>query len=217
MLGVRMQHAGCAYSAGGAAFRCVGILIGVASMSEERIQIKRYPNRRFYDCDASKYITLEDIEKLVRGGGKVEIRESQSGKEITRSVLTRIILERQPDKMLLFPIDMLHFILRANDVSTGFLRDYFQHSLTYLEYLSHHSSASSTFARPMHWVKAWLDSMTSQQSEDGEEIDGAGENDLGQSDESESENKNNEDKALRLARRVEQLERRIVQLESQED
>ncbi|MEO2047937.1 MAG: polyhydroxyalkanoate synthesis regulator DNA-binding domain-containing protein [Pirellulales bacterium] len=197
-------------------------------MPEERIQIKRYPNRRFYDGNASKYISLEDIDKLVRSGRKVEIRESQSGKEITRSVLTRIILERQPDKMLLFPIDMLHFILRANDVSTGFLRDYFQHSLTYLDYLSRHSSASSTFARPMHWVKAWLDSMTSQQSEDGEhpseEVEGAGEIDLGQSDEPETESKSepevehkSEDKALRLARRVEQLERRIGQLESQED
>ena len=121
-------------------------------MSAERVQIKRYPNRRFYDRNASKYISLEEIEKLVRSGRKVEIRDSQSGEEITRSVLTRIILERQPDKMLLFPTDMLHFILRANEASTGFLRDYFQHSLTYLDYLSRHGSAASTLARPMHWV-----------------------------------------------------------------
>jgi len=172
-------------------------------MSEERVQIKRYPNRRFYDRSASKYISLEDIEKLVRSGRKVEIRDSQTGEEITRSVLTRIILERQPDKMLLFPIDMLHFILRANDVSTGFLRDYFQHSLTYLDYLSRHSSAASTFARPMHWVKAWLDSIVPQESgSDGQQPEGEDEN---------------EDEALRLARRVEQLESRIQQLEAQED
>lgn len=188
-------------------------------MLEERIQIKRYPNRRFYDCNASKYVSLEDIDKLVQSGRRVEIRESQSGKEITRSVLTRILLERQPDKMLLFPIDMLHFILRANDVSTGFLRDYFQHSLTYLDYLSRHSSASSALARPMHWVKAWLDSMTSQRSENGEEIDRSGEVDSSQSDEREAESmsEDKEDKALKLARRIEQLERRIGQLETQED
>jgi polyhydroxyalkanoate synthesis repressor PhaR len=170
-------------------------------MSEEIIQIKRYPNRRFYDRNASKYISQEAIEELVRSGHKVEIRDSQAGTDITRSVLTRIILERQPDKMLLFPTDMLHFILRANEVSTGFLRDYFQHSLTYLDYLSRHSSATSKLARPMHWAKAWLDSIAPQQHENEappqEELD------------------EKEDEAFRLARRVEELEKRIQQLESQ--
>ncbi len=172
-------------------------------MAEELVHIKRYPNRRFYDLSASKYISQEDIEKLILEGRKVEIRDSQTGKEITRSVLTRIILERQPDKMLLFPTDMLHFILRANDVSTGFLRDYFQHSVTYLDYLSRHSSAASTLAQPMHWVKAWLDGMRPQQTESDEQPP-AGED-------------ADEDEASRLARRVEQLEARLQQLEAQEE
>ncbi|MCG8449360.1 MAG: polyhydroxyalkanoate synthesis regulator DNA-binding domain-containing protein [Pirellulales bacterium] len=172
-------------------------------MPEEIVHIKRYPNRRFYDRSASKYISLEEIESLVHRGKKVEIRDSQTGEEITRSVLTRIILERQPDKMLLFPTDMLHFILQANEVSTSFLRDYFQHSLTYLEYLSRHGSAASTFARPMHWAKAWLDGIAPQKSQGDEppprtEVEG-------------------EDEATRLARRITQLEERIEQLESQEE
>lgn len=174
-------------------------------MAETLVNIKRYPNRRYYDQSASKYISLEDIEKLVLEGSKVEIRDSQTGAEITRSVLTRILLDRQPDKMLLFPTDMLHFILRANEVSTGFLRDYFQHSLTYLDYLSRHSPAASTLSRPMHWVKAWLDSMTSQQSATDQpppELDGASD---GASDIN----------AARLALRVEELEARIKQLEGQ--
>ena len=173
-------------------------------MTEEVVQIKRYPNRRFYDRNASKYISLEDIERMVREGRKVQIRENQTGEEITRSVLTRIIMERQPDKMQLFPPDMLHFIVRANDVSTGFLRDYFQHSLTYLDYLSRHSPAASTLARPMHWVKAWLDSIAPQQSRES-------------SDRLPETEEEGEAEALRLARRVEQLEERIQQLEAQGD
>ena len=170
-------------------------------MSEPFVKIKRYPNRRFYDLSTSKYISLEDIEKLVLEGRKVEIRDSQSGEEITRSVLTRIILDRQPDKILLFPTDMLHFILRANEVSTGFLRDYFQHSLTYLDYLSRHNPAASTLSRPMHWIKAWLDSMTPQKSDNNEPPP--------------TSEEVSQDEAVRLARRVEQLEKRIKQLEGQ--
>ncbi len=174
-------------------------------MSEELVKIKRYPNRRFYDLSASKYISQEDIEKLVVDGRKVEIRNSQTGKEITRTVLTRIILERQPEKMLLFPTEMLHFILRANDVSTGFLRDYFQHSVTYLEYLSRHSAAASTLAQPMHWVKAWLDGIKPRtpvlQTEDDKPP--------------QTTEESHNDKASRLAERVEQLEERLQQLEAQ--
>ena len=173
-------------------------------MAAEVIQIKRYPNRRFYDRNASKYISLEEIEELVRGGANVEIRDSQSGNEITRSVLTRIILERQPEKMLLFPTDMLHFILRANEVSTSFLRDYFQHSLTYLDYLSQHGSGGTTFTRPMHWVKAWLDSIAPQQSDSDQQP-------------TKLENGVEEDTEERLANRVEELEKRIAQLESGND
>ena len=189
-------------------------------MPEVVVQIKRYPNRRFYDLDTSKYVSQEEIEKVVLEGRRVEIRDSQTGKEITRSVLTRIIMERQPEKMLLFPPEMLHFILRANEVSTGFLRDYFQHSLTYLDYLSRHSSAAATFAKPMHWVKAWLDSMTSLPSnrKDSRVDGGETDEDTGEVTEEviDGDTEEGEDKALkalRLAKRIEQLEERIEQLE----
>ena len=118
----------------------------------ETIQIRRYPNRRFYDRSASKYISLEDIETLVRSGKNVEIRDSQSDEDLTRSVLTRIIVDRNPEKMEMFPPAMLHFILRSNEMTSDFLRDYFRQALTYLEYLQQHSTSA-----PVHWVKAWLD------------------------------------------------------------
>ena len=54
-------------------------------------------------------------------------------------------MERQPEKMLLFPTAMLHFILRSNDQMTDFLRDYFRHSLTYLDYLQRHSGSAALF------------------------------------------------------------------------
>ena len=108
--------------------------------------------------------------------------------------------------MVLFPTDMLHFILRANEVTTGFLSDYFQHSVTYLDYLSKHGSATSTLARPMHWVKAWLDGLAPQRQ--GQE-NSNGEESLVESAETSVE------EASHLAHRVEELEKRLKQLELQ--
>lgn len=128
-------------------------------MSDSRIHIKRYPNRRYYARQLSKYVSLQEIEEMIQDGETVEIRDSQTGEDLTRTVLTQIIAERHPDKMELFPTDMLHFILRSNDAMSGFLRDYFRHSLTYLEYLHRHNPSSATLSKPIHWLQTWLDTM----------------------------------------------------------
>jgi polyhydroxyalkanoate synthesis repressor PhaR len=171
----------------------------------EALQIKRYPNRRYYSRNASKYVSLKEIEELIQAGETVEIRDSQTDDDLTRSVLTQIIMERQPEKMMLFPVDMLHSIVRSNDLMADFLRDYFRHSLTYLDFLQRHQAATN-LAQPMHWVKAWLDGLvpphTDQQDQAEETIGTSGDP--------------NADRAARLARRVEQLEQRIRQLENRE-
>jgi polyhydroxyalkanoate synthesis repressor PhaR len=172
----------------------------MSSPGSETIRISRYPNRRFYDHSTSSYVSLENIEELVHSGKMVEIRDSQSDEDLTRSVLARIIIERQPDKMQLFPVDMLHFIVRSNDVMSDFLRDYFRHALPYLEYLQRHSAAAvTTLVQPVHWVKAWLDSIAPRSSKSNEplktEATGA-------------------DRAIGLSERIAELEARLRQLES---
>jgi polyhydroxyalkanoate synthesis repressor PhaR len=125
-------------------------------MAEEPIQIKRYPNRRFYARNTSKYVTLSEIEEMIRAGHSIDVRDSQTDESLTHAVLAQIIMERQPEKMSLFPVAMLHSIVRSNDVMTDFLRDYFRHSITYLDYLQQHGTMSG-MANPMHWVQAWLE------------------------------------------------------------
>ncbi len=166
-------------------------------MSSERISIKRYPNRRYYARNTSKYVSLQDIEEMVRDGETVEIRDSQTGDDLTRTVLTQILMERHPEKMLLFPTDMLHFILRSDDVMGGFLRDYFRHSLTYLDYLQRHGKATA-IVEPMHWVKAWLDGLASAATP--------------RTDSEPSRSKDDDP----LHERIRQLEERLRQLESKE-
>ena len=125
-------------------------------MADEAVRIKRYPNRRFYASHTSKYVSLTEIEQMIRDGMTVEIVDSQTGEELTRAVLVQIIAEKHPDKMAMFPPAMLHSILRANDVMVNFLHDYFRNSLAYLDYFQKHG-ASEPLPQPMHWMKAWLD------------------------------------------------------------
>jgi polyhydroxyalkanoate synthesis repressor PhaR len=162
------------------------------------IQIKRYPNRRYYARNTSQYVSLQQIEDMVQSGETVEIRDSQSGDDLTRIVLTQIIMERQPEKMSLFPADMLHFIVRSNDAMSDFLRDYFRHSLTYLDYLQRHS-AVTPLAQPMHWVKAWLDGISPKPNK----VDATRRDTPPSADET-------------LANRIQELEERLRQLESKE-
>ena len=112
-------------------------------MSTEPVRIKRYPNRRYYATHTSRYISLPEIEQLIRNGATVEIVDSQTGEDLTRPILVQIIAEMHPEKIALFPSAMLHSMLRANKVMAEFLQAYFRASLTHLEQLQKHGAAGS--------------------------------------------------------------------------
>ena len=125
----------------------------MASSAPDVISIKRYPNRRLYDRQARRYITLQDLEDLVLGGKKIEVRDSRTGDDLTRSILTQILLERHPEKMEMFPVAMLHGILQANDLVLDFLRSYLRQSLAILEQMQQPTHLSP-FLAPMDWMRA---------------------------------------------------------------
>ena len=127
----------------------------MASSSPEVVSIKRYPNRRLYDRQARRYITLQDLEDLVLQGKKIEVRDSRSGEDLTRSILTQILLERHPEKMEMFPIAWLHGILQANDLVLEFLRTYLRQSLAFLEQMQHPTPLAS-FLAPVDWMRAMI-------------------------------------------------------------
>lgn len=172
-------------------------------MTDDPILIKRYPNRRYYARNTSKYVSLKEIEEMVQDGETVEIRDSQTGDDMTQAVLAQIIMERHPEKMSLFPTDMLHLILRSNDAMSGILGDYFRQSQTYLDYLQRHNPVATAMVRPMHWVQAWLDNVSTSPSTNPFATNPpAAEAPAPKSDSAE------------LAARVKQLEERLAQLES---
>ena len=63
--------------------------------SSAKITIKKYANRRLYDTESSTYITLDRLAHMVREGREFEVVDAKSGEDITRQVLTQIIVDEE--------------------------------------------------------------------------------------------------------------------------
>src|SRR5690242_21723490 len=59
------------------------------------VVVKKYANRRLYNTESSSYITLENLGDMVRAGRDFVVYDAKSGEDITRSVLTQIIVEEE--------------------------------------------------------------------------------------------------------------------------
>jgi polyhydroxyalkanoate synthesis repressor PhaR len=102
----------------------------------KQIEIRKYPNRRYYDVTRSKHLTLEDIRSLVREGSDIRVTDSKTSANITAKVLAQIILELDSQKIDMFPVALLMRLIRANDqMAKDFLERYFDQALSmFLEY-----------------------------------------------------------------------------------
>jgi len=58
-------------------------------------KLKKYPNRRLYDMSDSKYVTVEDVRKLIVKGKSISVIDSKDESDITRSVLLQILAEQE--------------------------------------------------------------------------------------------------------------------------
>lgn len=68
--------------------------MGTTSSSQTRL-IKRYGNRKLYDVEASRYVTLDAIRALVQNGEDVRVVDNDSGEDLTRLTLAQIIYEAE--------------------------------------------------------------------------------------------------------------------------
>ena len=74
--------------------------------------IKKYPNRRLYDTCESCYIKLVEVKQMIEQGIPVKVIDSQSGEDITRTILLQIILEQESNKEPLFSTENLEKFIR---------------------------------------------------------------------------------------------------------
>ncbi len=93
---------------------------------EKFLDIRKYPNRRYYDATHSRHLTLEEIRALISEGFDIEVTDSKSGADITAQVLTQIILELDTPKIDSFPVALLLRMIRSNDLAfRDFIESYF--------------------------------------------------------------------------------------------
>lgn len=98
-------------------------------MQNEPLKIKKYANRRLYDTEQSRYITLAELARIVREGRRVEVVDAKSGDDLTRQVLVQVILEEQ-ERLDMLPVDLLHqVILMQGTIQEGMLSSFLTESM----------------------------------------------------------------------------------------
>lgn len=114
----------------------------------QAIQIKKYANRRLYNTQNSKYLTLQELSELIKQGNEVQVLDAKTGTEVTAFILTQIILEESKDHTLL-PVSLLHIIIRHGD---NMLREFFEKHLEQMieVYMNYRSMLDNQF-------RQWLD------------------------------------------------------------
>ena len=93
--------------------------------------IKKYPNRRLYDTEVSRYITVSDLRQLIVDGEEFGVVDVASGDDITRSVLLQIINEQENGGQPLFTTEILTNLIRFYGGTTQkMFTDYLDRSLS---------------------------------------------------------------------------------------
>jgi polyhydroxyalkanoate synthesis repressor PhaR len=84
-------------------------------VSRAKIVVKKYGNRRLYDTSASRYVNLEDLAEMIRGGAEVQVVDAKTGQDLTRVTLTQIIVEDAKEQPAGLPLELLRQLIVASD------------------------------------------------------------------------------------------------------
>ena len=85
------------------------------------VVVKKYANRRLYNTATSSYVTLDDLARMIKEGGDFVAYDAKTGEDLTRSVLTQIIVEQEQKGQNLLPISFLRQLISLYGDSMQFL------------------------------------------------------------------------------------------------
>nr|WP_284041287.1 polyhydroxyalkanoate synthesis repressor PhaR [Halomonas olivaria] len=82
--------------------------------------IRKYANRRLYDTQQSRYVTLEDLRRLIIEEEPFRVEDAKSGEDLTRTILLSIIIEQEQadSEAEVFSNDLLAQLIRVYDMSS---------------------------------------------------------------------------------------------------
>ena len=91
--------------------------------------IKRYSNRKLYDVQQSRYVTLEDLEEMIRGGKEISVVDATTGENLTAITLTQIILESERNRRAALPTAFLHQLIKHGEAWQDFVQSALRSSM----------------------------------------------------------------------------------------
>jgi polyhydroxyalkanoate synthesis repressor PhaR len=94
---------------------------GGGSRNGQPVRIKKYANRRLYNTATSSYVTLDYLAQMVRNGTEFTVEDAKTGEDITRSVLTQIIVEEESKGQNMLPINFLRQLISLYGDNLQFL------------------------------------------------------------------------------------------------
>jgi polyhydroxyalkanoate synthesis repressor PhaR len=108
--------------------------------------LKKYPNRRLYDTEQSRYITLNDLADIIKSGRRVQVVDVRTDSDLTALVLTQIIMEQAKNNGTALPSSVLHlFIQHGGTTLSDFFDNYLEKALQ--GYLAYRRSMDAQFDR----------------------------------------------------------------------
>ena len=112
-------------------------------------EFKKYPNRRLYDIEESRYVTVEDLRKVVLQGESISVIDSKTEKDLTRIVLLQIISEQEGEghEPILTNRVLEQLVRFYGDTMQGVMSRYIEQSImTFLEHQERYRLRMSEFS-----------------------------------------------------------------------
>ncbi len=91
--------------------------------------IKRYSNRKLYDVQESRYVTLDELEEMIRAGREISVVDATSGEDLTSVTLAQIIVENERSRRAALPTAFLHQLIKHGESWQNFVQQSLQSSM----------------------------------------------------------------------------------------
>jgi polyhydroxyalkanoate synthesis repressor PhaR len=123
--------------------------------------IKRYSNRKLYDTQESRYVTLEELEELIRAGREISVVDVSTGEDLTSVTLAQIILENERSRRAGLPTAFLHQLIKHGEAWQDFVQKSMKSSLEGI--MSSQREAERVFRELVSRAGAgWMPSMSGE-------------------------------------------------------
>ncbi len=115
----------------------------------DKLLLKKYANRRLYDTEKSKYVSLNHVAEMIKQGREVTVIDAKTKEDVTSFILTQIILEEARKNNFLLPAPLLHLMIQYGE---SVLAEFFEKHLqqTIKNYLAYKHTVDEQFRK-------WLD------------------------------------------------------------